>query len=68
MKITPICPVIKINQKFKHHSESDAFKNILKKVENDIDIDGDNVYDKNTNNVLCNLDNIDVIILKRLLY
>ncbi|WP_077835412.1 hypothetical protein [Clostridium felsineum] len=62
MKITPICPVIKINRNLKHHSESDAFKNILKKAENDID--GDNVYDKNTNNVLCDLDNIAIVNLE----
>lgn len=68
MKINPISAVTGTKQDLKHHDRNNDFQNILDKADNKVGIDNDNVCDIETNNVLCDLDNIDHIILKKLLY
>ncbi|WP_139111550.1 MULTISPECIES: hypothetical protein [Clostridium] len=68
MKIAPISAATETRQDLKHHGRNNDFQNILKKLEDEVDIDGDNVYNVETSNVVCDLDNIYHITLKRLLY
>ncbi|URZ06434.1 hypothetical protein [Clostridium felsineum] len=62
-RITPIHPTQRTKQQL-HHKPTTDFQNIL---ENRLDIDHEQIYDTETNETICDIDNMDEATLNKLL-
>lgn len=65
-KVNPIQPAAQVKNNLKR-SSTDNFQNILETKEKEFEIDTDQVYDKNTCEVIEDLDNLSTDTLKNLL-
>lgn len=63
LKVTPVYPAAKVKPNFQQN-HNEEFQNILK---NKLDIDSNQVYDTETNETICDIDNMDEETLNKLL-
>ncbi len=66
LKVTPVQSVSKGANSFQQN-HSEEFQNILQTEEKKYEVDTDHVYDKDTNEIVSDLDNMDHNTLKNLL-